>query len=379
MSTFPVDLNFLEEDNEQSRVYTHESFLGKGYVAAFPDFLTDASYTLETQNLGYCTMPRPFIPGYREITVTCSRQRSWLKGTTLLFRSIDTASYAVMAVTVISYDRLTGVLRGLIVHVALTYRLKKGSVWEIVPVRKGVYFHNNVGSMSIANGGLGASGCTQSMLARENLGLPSPYKSSLPVFDDFLGTTSDRWTVSDPAKLLTPSSGSLLQFARGVKQIDTGPAPHTMNLTALNDSFNFTVNMEYEARINVLALSDGVNRAVLRVGYSKLQTFLAADIAAFIEYDQAVSPNWRLGVCNGSTVNYTAGSVAVGAGWHRLRLTKDGVTLAMIVDGVVAATTVAGIPAASTRKVLHASKTLGAGTLSYFIDYVYARYSSNRT
>ena len=185
MSTLPVDLG--------DRDYNHSDFTGKGYVSAFPDFLGDAYKSLLNQVQGVCVTPNKLLPSLRTISLTCSRNRHWTPGMTLLFSGRSTGQ--LFALKVLSYDTLTGLMSGDITNVstAPTKRLQSGelradTVWDVnFSILGALEFSQNTGIvLPITSGGLGAALLTDQMAVKSALGMDFLGNRTLRVEDDFL-------------------------------------------------------------------------------------------------------------------------------------------------------------------------------------------------
>lgn len=127
----------------------------------------------------------------------------------------------------------------------------------------------------------------------------------------------------------------------GIARMTTGSTA-TGRTTYITDAVTGTVMffgggaVTWESSINITTLSAAAQRFSFRAGFIDALSGDPVD-GAFIEYDEATSPNWKCVTANNSVRTRNTSTTAVtAAAWHDLKITVNaaGTSVSFFVDGV---------------------------------------------
>ncbi len=130
--------------------------------------------------------------------------------------------------------------------------------------------------------------------------------------------------------------------------------------------------LTWEALVYLSALSDGTNTYTIYAGFGDVYTSTESDMQLGFKYSHGLnSGNW-VGVSAtavGAQTLRNSSTAVVAGSWVRLGLTDDGTTTTYYVNGTSIGTTAATRPNASMGLNFKITKTVGAASLLYYVDY----------
>ncbi len=379
MSSLPVDL--------KDRSYNHSDFVGKGYVESYSAFLADASYSLLHPLLGACTTAVPLLPAFKQVTLTCSRNRAWTTGMSLIFQGVNSAQTFVLKVK--SYGPQNGELTGTITNVS-SYDPKRllgvGGVrsdtqWliSVAGFRTYDYSRNNGSELPVASGGIGAKLSNEANDARAALGMDSFGLATLKAEDDFFGmgeytipgengssiftiTGFQRPVAADPFAdwgMLKADIAAVASYAT-----ITGSVQAPLRITT-----NANTDFMIATRVYLSALNTGGEKLELLFGYG--QTAPSGINKVELVYDTDISANWQYVTVDATTPSQSTSAVPVVAGaFVELMIAKVAGTITFYVNGAAIGTKTTNFPAVAVYPYLHVVKTVGSAARYILCDYL---------
>ena len=140
----------------------------------------------------------------------------------------------------------------------------------------------------------------------------------------------------------------------------------------------------YETSINLLSLSNAVDRYRLIIGFGSANNTTAEVNGVFFTYDEgatlngtAATPNWQCVTVNNSVRTLTTTTVAVTAAtWNKLRIeiNADATSVGFYINGTLVATHTTNIPTISAGRYLLAKqgifKAVGISNRIMYVDYI---------
>ena len=140
----------------------------------------------------------------------------------------------------------------------------------------------------------------------------------------------------------------------------------------------------YETSINLLSLSNAVDRYRLIIGFGSANNTTAEANGVFFTYDEgatlngtAATPNWQCVTVNNSVRTLTTTTVAVTAAtWNKLRIeiNADATSVGFYINGTLVATHTTNIPTISAGRYLLAKqgifKAVGISNRIMYVDYI---------